>query len=111
MKRLQHAVRLVAAMAMLAACAKAAQGPWMELTPQGQGGPSFHLTGTVSKLEVEGGLWLIKATDGEQYNIINLPKDFQVEGTPVEADARRREHVVSNPAVGATVDLLRIRKR
>jgi hypothetical protein len=111
MKWLQHAVRLVAAMVFLAACHKATQGPWMDLNPPGQGGPTFHLSGTVSRLEIEGGLWLIKATDGEQYNVINLPRDFQVEGTPVEADARRREHVVSSPAVGATIDLLRIRKR
>jgi hypothetical protein len=111
MRKLQHTVRVMAAVLFLAACHKATQGPWVELNPAGQGGPTFHLTGTVSRLEVEGGLWLIKAADGEQYNIINLPKEFQVEGTPIEADARRREHVVSNSAVGKSVDLLRIRKR
>jgi hypothetical protein len=111
MKKLQQAVRLFAAILVFAACAKATQGSWTELKPEHAGGPTFHLTGTVSRLDIEGGLWVIKSSDGDQYNTLNLPQEFQVEGTAVEADARRRENVVSNPAVGPKIDILRIRRR
>ena len=108
-KRLQ-VLRVLAVALFLAACAHNKQ-PWTELKPEGEGGPPFHLTGTVTKMEIEGGLWVIRAQDGAKYNVINLPQEYQVEGAEVEADARRREHVQVIDAAGPSVDILRIRRR
>jgi hypothetical protein len=95
----------------LAACAPKNTQPWTELRPEGEGGPQFHLTGTVTRMDIEGGLWVIRAQDGAKYNVINLPQEFQVDGTEVEADARRREHVEVNDMTGPKIDVLRIRRR
>lgn len=108
-KRLQ-VLRVLAVAVLLTACAHNTK-PWTELKPDGEGGPPFHLTGTVTKMEIEGGLWVIRAQDGAKYNVINLPQDFQVDGAEVEADARRREHVMTIDAAGPSVDILRIRRR
>jgi hypothetical protein len=110
MKSFQHAVRVVATVLLLASCFHN-KNAWTELTPEGAGGPQFHLTGTVTRLDIEGGLWLIRAQDGAKYSVINLPREFQVEGAQVEADARRREHVQVTQAAGPPIDILRIRRR
>jgi hypothetical protein len=62
-------------------------------------------------MDIEGGLWVIRAQDGAKYNVINLPPEFQVEGAEIEADARRREHVEVSQTTGPQIDLLRIRRR
>jgi hypothetical protein len=110
MKSFQHAVRLFAAALLLASCARNTNA-WTELTPEGAGGPQFHLTGTVTRQDVEGGLWVIRTQDGANYNAINLPREFQVEGVAIEADARRRENVPASQTAGPQIDILRIRKR
>ena len=110
MKSFQHAVRVFAAALLIVSCAHNKQ-QWTELTVEGTGGPPFHLTGTVTRMDIEGGLWVIRAQDGARYNVINLPQEFQVEGTEVEADARRREHVLPNEMAGPQIDVVRIRRR
>jgi hypothetical protein len=110
MKSLQYAVRVFAAVLLLASCARNTNA-WTELTPAAEGGPAFHLTGTVTRMDIEGGLWVIRAQDGAKYNVINLPPEFQVEGAEIEADARRREHVEVSQTTGPQIDLLRIRRR
>ena len=108
-ERLQ-VLRVLAVALLLAACAPNKQ-PWTELKPDGEGGPPFHLTGTVTRMDIEGGLWVIRAQDGARYNVINLPQDFRVEGAVVEVDARRREHVQTIDMAGPSIDILRIRRR
>jgi hypothetical protein len=110
MKKRVQALRVLAVALFLAACAHNTQ-PWTELKPDGEGGPPFHLTGTVTRMEIEGGLWVIRAQDGAKYNVINLPQEFQVDGSEIEADARRREHVASIDMAGPSIDILRIRRR
>lgn len=110
MKLLNHAVRAFAAVLLFTSCSHSSQA-WTELKPEGEGGPQFHLTGTITKMDIEGGLWVIQAQDGAKYNVINLPQEFQVEGAQIEADARRLEHVRPNEMAGPQIDLLRIRKR
>ena len=108
-KRLQ-VLRVMAVALFLSACAANKQ-PWTELKPAGEGGPQFHLTGTVTRMDIEGGLWVIRAQDGAKYNVINLPQEFQVDGTAIEADARRRENVEISDQAGPKIDVLRIRRR
>lgn len=111
MKRQLQAIRLYAVAMFLAACASVSSQSWTELIPEAEGGPQFHLTGSVTRMAVEGGVWVIRAQDGATYNAINLPQQFQVEGAVIEADARRRENVESNDMAGPKIDVLRIRRR
>jgi hypothetical protein len=96
--------------ALLAACA----GPgWVDLEAPAatQAGPEFRLAGRIQYLDLEGGLFVIRAEDGTQYNPLNLPADFRIDGLAVEADARRRDDVATIGMVGPVLELLRIRRR
>jgi heat shock protein HslJ len=74
-------------------------------------GPTIQIAGAVHRLDVEGGVWVIRGTDGSQYQPVNLPDAFRREALPVEAIARRRNDLVSVGMAGTLVDLLRIRER
>jgi hypothetical protein len=70
----------------------------------------IRIVGTVRYLDVEGGQYVIVDPVKEtRYNPTNLPREFQVDGTYVEADARRRDGMVSIGMVGPIVELIRIR--
>jgi hypothetical protein len=71
----------------------------------------IRLTGTVHRLDLEGGVYVIRTEDGTQYRPIELPEEFRVDGLPVEAEARRRDDVMTVDMSGTTVELLDIRKR
>jgi len=75
-----------------------------------QAGPEFRLAGTIEYLDLEGGLFVIRAEDGAQYTPLNLPADFRVDGLAVEADVRRRDDVATIGMVGPLLELLRIRR-
>ncbi|MGH8646061.1 MAG: META domain-containing protein [Gammaproteobacteria bacterium] len=84
----------------------------MDLAPQSAGSePVLHITGTVQRLDLEGGLVVIRDAEGTQYNPINLPEAFRVEGMAVEAEAQRRDDVASIGMIGPIIELLRVRKR
>ena len=101
------------AVLILSSCASTAGNGWVALTPpQPAGsGPMFHITGTVHHLELEGGVFVIRDAEGTQYNPLNLPDAFRVDGMAVEADARRHDDMASIGMVGPLVELLRIRSR
>jgi len=101
------------AVLILPSCASTAGNGWVELKPpQPAGsGPTFYITGTVHHLDLEGGLFVIRDTEGRQYNPLNLPDAFRVDGMALEADARRRDDMASIGMVGPLVELLRIRSR
>ena len=101
----------VASMVLLS-CAGSREKGWIELTPEPAGtGPTIHITGTVRHLDLEGGLFVIRDVGGTQYNPVNLPEAFRVDGMAVEADARRRDDMMSIGMAGSLVELLRIRSR
>lgn len=59
---------------ILLSCASVGEKGWVEPTPQPVGsGPALHITGTVHHLDLEGGLFVIRDTQGTQYNPVNLP--------------------------------------
>jgi heat shock protein HslJ len=105
---------LVGLSLFLAACAAGGaareSNPWEELGSGEQSGPVFHLGGTVRHVELEGGLFVIDAADGTRYVPTNLPKDYQVDGLAMEAEARRRDDMASIAMVAPLVELVRIRK-
>jgi heat shock protein HslJ len=71
----------------------------------------IQIAGTVHHLDVEGGVWVIRTTDGTQYKPVQLPKEYQVDGLAVEGEARRRDNVISVDMAGQAIELLTIRKR
>jgi heat shock protein HslJ len=108
-------IRLLAGcLALLLACAGGAgreANPWEELaTDADQQGPTIHIGGLVRHLDLEGGLFVIEDADGPRYYPINLPPTFQLDGLPVEAEARPRDDLASIGMVGPLVELVRIRK-
>ncbi|HVL17690.1 MAG TPA: META domain-containing protein [Gemmatimonadales bacterium] len=98
----------------LAACASGGAGresnPWEDLGRGKESGPVFHLGGTVRHVELEGGLFVIDAADGTRYVPTNLPPDYQIDGLPLEAEARRRDDMASIAMVAPLIELVRIRK-
>jgi hypothetical protein len=69
------------------------------------------IVGTVGRLDLEGGVYVIRDAQGAQYQAINLPEAFQRDGMSVEAQARRRDDMASIGMVGTLVELIRIRER
>jgi heat shock protein HslJ len=110
-------VTMLPATLALAACAGASAGGggagrWTELEPEsGNNGEVIEVAGTVHRLDIEGGVFVIENAEGTRFNPTNLPEAFKVEGKAVEAEARQREDVMSLGMVGPIVELLRIRER
>jgi len=109
-------VTMLLATLTLAACAGASAGGgagrWTELEPEsGNDGEVLEVAGTVHQLDIEGGVFVIENAEGTRFNPTNLPEAFKVEGKAVEAEARRRDDVMSLGMVGPIVELLRIRER
>jgi hypothetical protein len=105
-------VGFLAIAAMLVACAGRPEKEWVELQIEDPGtGPTFSMTGTVHHLDLEGGLFVIRDDEGKQYQPLNLPQAFRVDGMPVEVEARRRTDVMTTGMAGATIELVRIRGR
>lgn len=99
------------AAATVAACATPRDPGWVELPSTSMdSGQVLQITGTVHRLEVEGGIFVIRDAQGTQYNPTNLPDAFRKDGLRVEAEARRRDDMVSIGMVGPIIELRRIRQ-
>ena len=99
---------------LLSACTNVSEkaNNWVKLKPESAAsGSVLHITGTVHRLDLEGGLFVIRSTEGTQYNPINLPETFRVDAMAIEADAYLRESMASISMVGPIVELIRIRGR
>ena len=106
-----HAIWTTVAMAAVVACASPRDPGWVDLpSVAADSGESIRITGTVHRLEVEGGIWVIREAQGAQYNPTNLPDAFKKEGMAVEAEARRRDDMASIGMVGPIIELRRIRQ-
>lgn len=70
---------------------------------------SFQIVGTVRERDLEGGIWVIRAPDGEEWAPLGIPEDFRVDGAGVVADVRTRPDLMSFAMVGEIVEILRIR--
>ena len=102
---------LVAAL-MLGSCSGTEENAWVELrSDPTAAGPMVQITGTVVHSDLEGGLCLVRDAEGANYNSANLPEAFRVEGLTKDADAQRRDDLVSIGTVGPMVDVVRIRAR
>lgn len=83
---------------------------WLELNPEPKvDAPTFHFTGAVKYVDIEGGVFAVETTDGTKYNVVNLPESYKVDGMAIEAEGRVRTDLVSPAMIGPIVELLRIR--
>jgi len=67
-------------------------------------------TGTVKFLDFEGGFYGIISDNGENYDPINLSKEFQVDGLRVRYDARKRENMASFHMWGTIIEIINIER-
>ncbi len=95
----------------ISSCANNHEGGWVELNPEATSGETVHVTGTVHRLELEGGVFVIRDAGGAQYNPINLPESFRREGMAVEVVGRHRGDMASIGMVGIVIEIVRIRER
>jgi hypothetical protein len=94
----------------ISSCANNHEGDWVELNPESTSGETLHVTGTVHRLELEGGVFVIRDAGGIQYHPINLPESFRREGMAVEVEARRRDDMASIGMAGPIIEIVRIRE-
>lgn len=70
---------------------------------------AVRIAGLVDEVSVEGGVWVIRAPDGQEWAPIELPDAFRIEGAGVVADVRTRPDLLSMGMRGTLVEILRIR--
>jgi len=95
------------AMLLVAACASSRPNGWVDLKTDAGTVPALQFAGTVHRLDVEGGVWVIRDPQGATYQPTNLPETFRKEGMSVEAEGRRRDDLASIGMAGTLVDLTR----
>jgi hypothetical protein len=97
---------------LLPAACGGGTGEWVVPTPAAEKvGQRIRITGVVRYNELEGGFYAIRGSDDVTYDPTNLPETFRKDGLAVEAEAWRRDDVMSVRQVGPIVDLERIRAR
>jgi hypothetical protein len=67
-----------------------------------------YISGTVKYVGLEGGFWGIVADDGQKYDPVNLPKDYQKDGMKVKFRAQEIEDVASIHMWGKIIRILEI---
>ena len=71
----------------------------------GLSGPeTFTETGTVERLQLEGGCWSLQ-TEAERYEPTNLPPEFEEDGLRVRFEAEVRTDLASICQIGPIVEL------
>ena len=75
-------------------------------TPAGE----FSVDGTILKLPVEAGCWVIRTLEGTEFEPINLTDEYRAEGTRVRALLRTRSDMASACMVGTIVEIANIER-
>ena len=70
----------------------------------------IHFTGKVVHLEIEGGFWGLKADDGKNYDPLDMPSQFEIEGMRVEATLRAEKDIATIHMWGTPVRVLEIKR-
>jgi hypothetical protein len=104
-------VLMLVAGVVLSGCGHSSEDWVIPTTPAEPGGTEIRISGTVRRVELEGGFFAIQGDDGVTYDPTNLPTGFQEDGLAVEADARRLDERAGIHMVGPIVSLVRIRRR
>ena len=73
---------------------------------------TVHVTGSVHRMTMEGGFWVIRDEDGATYDPIGgLSPEFQQEGLRVKVDAEIKPDVVSTHMAGTMVQIRKIQRQ
>jgi hypothetical protein len=67
-------------------------------------------TGSVVRVELEGGFFAIKGDDGTTYDPTNLAEEFRQDGLRVRYELRPRPDMMGIHMVGTIVDVIRIER-
>lgn len=67
-------------------------------------------TGTVVRMELEGGFFAIRGDDGNTYDPTNLAEEFRQDGLRVRYELRPRPDMMSTHMVGMIVDVIHIER-
>ncbi|MEK9501961.1 hypothetical protein [Gaopeijia maritima] len=107
-------VLLVSVLLAVSACDPSEGGaggdPWTTLDGwTAHGDEAVRIAGLVDEVSVEGGIWVIRSPNGEEWAPIELPEPFRIEGAGVVADVRPRPDLLSIGMRGTLVEVLRIR--
>jgi len=62
------------------------------------------ITGTVKQVEAEGSFWGIVGDDGKQYEVVNLPDEFKIQGLRLKVVGKVRPDQFSYHMWGIRVD-------
>lgn len=112
--RIRRKVALIASVALVeaSACGPARNGThWDVLMPEAESAKTTRISGSVAYMDLEGGLYVLRADDGTNYDPTNLPRSYRTDGTAVEADVVVRDDMASLGMVGPIVDIVRIRAK
>jgi hypothetical protein len=101
---------VVLALTMLSCSRSSGDGNWVAMNPdQSVQSDIFPVRGTVRYAGLDR-TYVIVLDDGTQFNPINLPDRFKINGVQVEAQVRRRNDVFSTEMKGPMIEILRIRE-
>jgi hypothetical protein len=67
-------------------------------------------TGTVKRIELEGGFYGIVSDDNKNYDPINLSQSFQTDGSRVRFKAKIREDLASTHMWGTMIEITEIER-
>jgi hypothetical protein len=95
----------------MSGCASGSGDAWTQVAPSAAGIELLQISGTVERLDLEGGVWVIRDEAGTRFNPVQLPDAFRSAGLRVEVEARRRDDLFSVGMVGPIIEVIRIRAR
>lgn len=68
----------------------------------------MKLTGTISRTDLEGGHWLLKADDGDQYQLVGATDDCK-DGMRVEVEGKVDKQAMGFGMVGAHFNVTKLK--
>ncbi len=85
--------------------------PAEEVEEEPLAGDTFVILGTIRYMRFEGGFYAIQGTDGNNYDPINLPNTYAVDGLRVRVVARAQPLMGSFHMYGQIIEIVDIRPR
>jgi len=100
---------LVVLLPQLIACAATEETEKMATTTKPQEGLAF--TGSVVRVEIEGGFWAIVTDNGTKFDPAKLPQELQQDGLAVTGRVRLLKDVMTFRMWGQPVEILEIQRK
>lgn len=65
----------------------------------------MKITGTIEKIDLNGGVWVLQAEDGNTYELYKMPEQLKLPGETVTVDVRIREDIDTMNMVGPVAEV------